>query len=27
LWPWRAEFLSYLKTLEAALPAGMSTIQ
>jgi hypothetical protein len=25
--PWRAEFLSYLETLEAALPAGMSTIQ
>jgi hypothetical protein len=27
LQPWRAECLSYLKTLEAALPAGMSTIQ
>lgn len=25
--PWRAELLSYLETLEAALPAGMSTIQ
>jgi len=25
--PWRAEFLSYIETLEAALPAGMSTIQ
>jgi hypothetical protein len=25
--PWRAEFLSYLETIEAALPPGMSTIQ
>jgi len=25
--PWIREFLSYIETLEAALPAGMSTIQ
>jgi len=25
--PWRVEFLSYLETIEAAPPAGMSTIQ
>ena len=25
--PWRAEFLSYLETIEATPPAGMTTIQ
>ncbi|KAG2127399.1 hypothetical protein BD769DRAFT_1387846 [Suillus cothurnatus] len=25
--PWRAEFLAYLETVEAAPPSGMSTIQ
>jgi len=25
--PWRAEFLGYIETIEASLPAGMSTIQ
>ncbi|KAG2097411.1 hypothetical protein BD769DRAFT_1394522 [Suillus cothurnatus] len=27
LWPWRAEFISYIETIEATLPAGMTTIQ
>jgi hypothetical protein len=25
--PWRAEFMSYIETIEAALPAGVTTIQ
>jgi hypothetical protein len=25
--PWRVEFLGYIETIEAALPAGMSTIR